>query len=138
MQFFPDNCHPDLGCSDTHAPVPWGDHGSDYGVGVQGEKKKSTYVTRGRQWQTTTRYYRHLTGGGVGELVAHEAEKRETIIHSCFSPLCDLEISIRESRSLRFSGLISSTNLFQYSTTFTHTKHALSTYFLLLSFDRRL
>ncbi|KAI1013062.1 hypothetical protein LB503_001922 [Fusarium chuoi] len=53
---------------------------------VEYARKRSTYVTRG-QWQTTTRYYRHLKGGGFGELVAHEAEKRETIIHSCCCPV---------------------------------------------------
>ncbi|KAK2479577.1 hypothetical protein H9L39_08951 [Fusarium oxysporum f. sp. albedinis] len=37
-----------LGRSDTHAPVPWVDHGNDYGVGVQGDKKKWNTHEKGK------------------------------------------------------------------------------------------
>ncbi|EMT63671.1 hypothetical protein FOC4_g10013916 [Fusarium odoratissimum] len=124
----------------THAPVPWVDHGNDYGVGVQGDKKKwNTHLRNARSMANDNKILSTPQGWRFGELVAHEAEEGNHI--RSFFPVshCGCVIWIYKRKPFTpdfWVGLLDQpVSILNH---IHHTKHTLSTYFLLLSIDRRL
>jgi hypothetical protein len=63
----------------THTPMPWVDHGNDYGVGAQGDKKsgihtKKVNLRNVRSMANDNKILSTPQGWRFGELIAHEAE----------------------------------------------------------------